>query len=388
MAKTFVHGSSGERAAPGGGGLTGPLRPVLRPAGRIASLPLLYKILLSSCLLAAATVTFAVWVTSEHIAESAGGIHWGIAGGLIVAGLGVVIAVNFVAMKAAVRPIQTLVRAMERVGQGAYDTRAAKYRVSDSQIERAIDAFNRVAQSLEEQRRQLVRLSSQVLAAEDEERKRVARELHDDTGQTLTTILVGLRGLESARGRRELLVRVDALREVVAGAMQGVRRLARALRPAVLDDLGLAPAIASLVQDLREHTEIAAEFEADGFHQRLSPQTEVALYRIAQEALTNVARHAQAHRVLVSLARDGQLVRLSVEDDGVGFDAPSRRTAGLGLFGMQERLSLWAGRSASTPARARGPASSLRCRSHEEDPHPPGRRPRRAPRRPAFPPRA
>ncbi|OGT27933.1 MAG: hypothetical protein A2Z17_04140, partial [Gammaproteobacteria bacterium RBG_16_66_13] len=335
---------SGERAAPGGGGLTGPLRPVLRLAGWIASLPLLYKILLSSCVLAGGTVVFAVWVTSEHIAESAGGIHWGIAGGLIVAGLGVVIAINFVAMRIAVRPIQALAEAMERVGRGAYDTRAAKHRVSDSQIEGAIDAFNRMAQSLEEQRQQLVRLSSQVLAAEDEERKRVARELHDDTGQALTTILVGLRGLESARGRREVAERVRALREVVAGAMQGVRRLARALRPAVLDDLGLAPAIASLVQDLREHTEIVAEFEADGVDQRLSPQTEVVLYRIAQEALTNVARHGQARRVLVSLARDGHLVRLSVEDDGVGFDVPSRRTAGgLGLFGMQERLSLVGG---------------------------------------------
>jgi two-component system sensor histidine kinase UhpB len=113
---------------------------------------------------------------------------------------------------------------------------------------------------------------------------------------------------------------------------------------AVLDDLGLAPAIASLVQDLREHTEITGEFETDGFDQRLSPQTEVVLYRIAQEALTNVARHAQAHRVLVSLARDGQLVRLSVEDDGVGFDAASRRdSGGLGLFGMQERLGLVGG---------------------------------------------
>ena len=344
MAKSVVHGSSGDRAAPGGRTLTGPLRPVLRLAGWIASLPLLYKILLSSCLLAGGTVVFAVWVTSEHIAESAGGIHWGIAGGLIVAGLGVVIAINFVAMRIAVRPIQTLAAVMERVGQGAYHTRAAKHRVSDSQIERAIDAFNRMAQSLEEQREQLVRLRSQVLAAEDEERKRVARELHDDTGQALTTILVGLRGLEGARGRRDLLVRVRTLREVVTDAMQGVRRLARALRPAVLDDLGLAPAIASLVQDLREHTEIAAEFQADGFDERLSPQTEVVLYRLAQEALTNVARHAQAHRVLVCLARDGQLVRLSVEDDGVGFDAASRWTSGgLGLFGMQERLSLVGG---------------------------------------------
>ena len=345
MAKSVVHGGSGKRAAPRGGALTGPLRPVLRLAGWVASLPLLYKILLSSCLLAGGTIVFAVWVTSEHIAKSpGGGTHWGIASGLIVAGLGVVIAINFVAMKVAVRPIQTLAEAMERVGKGAYDTRAPKHRVSDSQIERAIDAFNRMAQSLEEQRQQLVRLSSQVLAAEDEERKRVARELHDDTGQALTAILVGLRGLESARGRRDLAERVRALREVVTGAMQGVRRLARALRPAVLDDLGLTPAIASLVQDLREHTEIVAAFQADGFDQRLSPQTEVALYRIAQEALTNVARHAQARRVLVSLAREGHLVRLSVEDDGVGFDVASRRASGgLGHFGMQERLGLVGG---------------------------------------------
>ncbi|MDP2948608.1 MAG: histidine kinase [Chloroflexota bacterium] len=226
MTKSVVHSGGGGRAGPVGAGLTSAVRPVLRLAGWVASLPLLYKILLSSSLLAAGTVVFAVWVTSEHIAKSpGGGTHWGIASGLIVAGLGVVIAINFGAMKVAVRPIQTLAEAMERVGQGAYGTRAQKQRVSDSQIERAIDAFNRMAQSLEEQRQQLVRLSSQVLAAEEEERKRVARELHDDTSQALTTILVGLRGLEGARGRRVVVERVEALREVVTSAMQGVRRL-------------------------------------------------------------------------------------------------------------------------------------------------------------------
>lgn len=343
MVKSVVHDTSERR--PTSAGSPGAIRPILRLAHWAASLPLLYKILLSSCLLAGGTVALAVWVTSEHIAKSSGGgTHWGIASGLIAAGLAVVIAVNFVAMRVAVRPIQALTEAMEQVGRGAYDTRAPKRQVSDSQIERAIDAFNRMAQSLEEQRQQLVRLSSQVLAAEEEERKRVARELHDDTGQALTTVLVGLRGLESARGRRETVERVEALREVVASAMQGVRRLARALRPPVLDDLGLTPAIASLVQDLRQHTEIAAEFQADGLDQRLSLQIEVVLYRIAQEALTNVARHARAGHVLVSLARDGRLLRLSVEDDGVGFDvASSRASGGLGLFGIQERLSLVGG---------------------------------------------
>jgi signal transduction histidine kinase len=179
-----------------------------------------------------------------------------------------------------------------------------------------------------------------LLAAQELERKRMARELHDETGQALTSILLALKPLEALVGADA----ISPVRELVAGALADVRRLAVQLRPSVLDDFGLVPALARLTHDLGERSGLAVEFDtnlADG--ERLPEELETVLYRISQEALTNVLKHASAGRVQVRLARlDGSLT-LTVEDDGDGFtpsDLPEER---LGVVGMRERVSLLAG---------------------------------------------
>ena len=178
-----------------------------------------------------------------------------------------------------------------------------------------------------------------VVAAQELERKRLARELHDETGQALTSILLGLGTLENAASLDELHSSAGALREMTVQTLQDVRRLAVELRPSALDDFGLVPATERLVESFREQTGLVVEFQArlDG---RLPDELETTLYRIVQEALTNVMKHARARHVSVLLTRKGSTVAAIVEDDGRGFSPDDPRGEGLGLLGMRERLTL------------------------------------------------
>ena len=175
----------------------------------------------------------------------------------------------------------------------------------------------------------------QIVAAQELERQRLARELHDETGQALTSILLGLKQLEGAESES-----VARLRELVVATLQDVRRLAVELRPKVLDDFGLVPALERLTTGFAEHTGIAVDLEAGAITDRLPPEVETAIYRIVQEALTNVAKHAQASRVSVLLTRSDGRIKAVIEDDGQGFDADRGLGDGIGLIGMRERIEL------------------------------------------------
>jgi signal transduction histidine kinase len=182
-----------------------------------------------------------------------------------------------------------------------------------------------------------------VVAAQELERKRLARELHDETGQALTSILLGLKPLEQAADpdAREA---VAALRELVVSTLQDVRRLAVELRPSALDDFGLLPAVERLADTFREHSGLAVDLEARLGDARLPSEVETTLYRIVQEALANVVKHADASRVSVILTRREDTVSALVEDDGRGFDPETTREDALGLAGMRERVALVGGR--------------------------------------------
>ena len=179
--------------------------------------------------------------------------------------------------------------------------------------------------------------------AQELERRRLARELHDETGQALTSLLLGLRAVEEAddEERRERLAHV---RELAVATLQDVRRLAVELRPKALDDFGLVPALERLVATYTEQTGIPVDLEAMLGATRLPPGTETALYRITQEALTNVVKHAHATRVSIVLTRKDASVTAVIEDDGRGFDPGSTREGGYGLLGMRERVELLGGR--------------------------------------------
>jgi signal transduction histidine kinase len=197
----------------------------------------------------------------------------------------------------------------------------------------AVDLSQRVA-------RDTVR---RVIEAQELERARLARELHDETGQALTSILLGLQSIRAA-GSDEAAERAEAdLRELVVQALQDVRGLAVELRPAALDDFGLVAALERLVETFRERSGLHAEVEARLGSDRLPPATETALYRLVQEALTNVVKHAAATSVsIVVSVRDGG-VGAVIEDDGQGFAPEAVRDDALGLVGMRERLALLGG---------------------------------------------
>jgi PAS domain S-box-containing protein len=212
--------------------------------------------------------------------------------------------------------------------------------------------YSVVAHDVTERRRHAevrARLLEQVTAAQEEEQRRLARELHDETGQSLTSLLVGLRTLAEAPSLDAARDQVAELRRVTARTLDEVRRLARGLRPGVLDELGLVPAVEQLALDHAQMRSITVEVSAVGFGaERLPPAVEAALYRIIQEALTNAAKHSGAGTANVVLQRRREAVQAIVSDDGCGFDVeatlrtPAAR-AQLGLHGMRERAALLGG---------------------------------------------
>jgi signal transduction histidine kinase len=191
------------------------------------------------------------------------------------------------------------------------------------------------------------------VAAQELERRRLARELHDETGQALTSILLGLKSVEEARQDDDVHQAVEQLRELVVATLQDVRRLAVELRPKALDDFGLVPALERLVESFREQTGMQVELEARVGPDRLPGDVETTLYRITQEALTNIVKHAQARRVSIVLTRRDGLVTAVVEDDGRGF-AETADGERLGLLGMRERVELVGGRLTVESSEGRG----------------------------------
>ena len=202
----------------------------------------------------------------------------------------------------------------------------------------------------EERERARRELLGAVIAAQEAERARVSRDLHDDIGQALTSVLLGLR-LIDAPGRgpagdiASSASRVDELREVVTDALRRTRRLAFELRPTVLDDVGLAPALQRLVADVADRSGLAVDVAVDGLpeHDGVAPAVATAVYRVVQEALTNVVRHAGATSASVAVTVASGRLRAVVEDDGTGFDPAQPADRHLGLRGMKERAELVGG---------------------------------------------
>jgi len=197
----------------------------------------------------------------------------------------------------------------------------------------AVDLSERVA-------RDTVR---RVIAAQELERQRLARELHDETGQALTSILLGLKAIRAAATDEGAEQAEKDVRDLVVQALQDVRSLAVELRPTALDDFGLVPALERLAGTFEERSGIRTAVESSLSEERLPSEAETALYRVVQEALTNVVKHAGAETVSIVVARRGAGVSAVIEDDGRGFDAAEVRDDALGIVGMRERLALLGG---------------------------------------------
>ena len=178
-----------------------------------------------------------------------------------------------------------------------------------------------------------------VVDAQETERRRLALELHDETGQALTSILLGLKTIRASKSDADAERAEADVRALVVQALQDVRALAVELRPAALDDFGLVPALERLAETFsqRSGTEATVQATLSG---RIQPEIETTLYRVVQEALTNVVKHAGATHVSIVVARRNDSVVAAIEDDGNGFDVTDVREDALGLLGMRERLAL------------------------------------------------
>lgn len=255
-----------------------------------------------------------------------------LAGGVLA-----MVLVNVVLLRRAFAPLARLTSLMERV-----DPLRPGDRLPDigpeSEVSLLTRSFNRMLDRLERERRESARRE---LAAQERERTRIARELHDEIGQNLTAMAMLLRRLAD-EADEPIAGRLDDARSSMLAAVDDVRRVARQLRPDLLDDLGLGAALTTLCQRMEESTGVRIVRELPREPPSLSPEVETVLYRVAQESLTNVARHAHATEacLMLELGADGT-IELSVSDDGVGL--PAQVQSNGGIRGMRERALLIGG---------------------------------------------
>jgi two-component system sensor histidine kinase UhpB len=234
--------------------------------------------------------------------------------------------------------------------------RASLESLSDPDLNRLAAALNTIldrleayTRTIETYRQQLHALSGRVITAQEEERRRIARELHDETSQALATLIINLDLAEQSLPHELAQTReaLRATRRLAAQTLEEVRKLVYNLRPTALDDLGLVPALRWYARDHLDKMGVQVRLEAKGCTERLSPQVETAIFRIAQEALNNIAKHAQARNARVSLGMKDSRLTLMIEDDGRGFDVDevlrSTEERHLGLFGIEERVALLGG---------------------------------------------
>jgi len=286
------------------------------------------------------------------------------------------------------RPLLDLVHVTEAMRKGDFDQAVNPW--ADDEIGELAKAFNTMAVDLahaeaERAKREKMRAYylRRIILAQEEERKRIARELHDETGQSLASLMVGLRNVETAATREQMLARLADMRAVASKTLEAVHDLALELRPSVLDDLGLVAALERYVNAYQNRFKVNIDFQSVGLRDdRLPPLVEIAVYRIVQEALTNAAKYAQSDQISVLLEKHGGQLSVIVEDDGVGFNADATihhalSNRKLGLYGMRERAEQLGGTLLIESEIDKGTTIYLRIplvRSDDEDnPHYVGR---------------
>ncbi|HKV02244.1 MAG TPA: sensor histidine kinase [Ktedonobacteraceae bacterium] len=305
----------------------------------LLGIPVFYKVLIANSLIIFIGATGGTWLathlnTSPYATPTSLVIF-------ITLGWLVSVVLNFVVLQIAFRPLMHLGRVMRQVQAGESSLRAPLTGV-DSQADQLARTFNMVLDALDEASRLR---ASQIINAQEQERQRIARELHDETSQVLTSLLISLAVLEESVETQEARERIADTRALAHSTLRAVRNLSIDLRPSALDDLGLLPALRWYVKEYQKKCSIVVDFQSTGFKQRLPAEMETALYRIVQECLTNTAKHANARKVSITLKEDWERVYATIVDDGQGFDYEAllktpNQERGLGLAGMHERAVL------------------------------------------------
>lgn len=313
-------------------------------------LSLFEKVILANSIMLIGEALAGLWITSHNIEAH----HYLVDTSFIVVAALLGLCINILLLRASFRPLFALLTTIRAVSSGKTEERA-HISPSDAEISELAQAFNGMLDRLETTRREQATL---ILQAQEEERRRLALELHDESSQNLTALLIHievlsqhLHALPATSVTADVREQLDGGLQYLAGlsqqTLENIRTLAQQLRPSVLDDLGLCAALRWLADDGRQRLHLAIELDVDGIEEMLRtytypPAYETALFRIAQESLTNVARHAQAQNVCIELKQIAGYISLQVHDNGCGLDL-TQYHEGLGIFGMRERATLLGG---------------------------------------------
>ena len=308
-------------------------------------LSLFEKVILVNSLMLLGEALAGLWVTSHNLESH----HYLIDTSFIILATLLTLFINIFLLRMSFRPLFGLLSTIRAISAGKTQARALQSR-SDSEINELASAFNTMLDGLEEARHQQ---AAAILQAQEDERRRIALELHDEAGQNLTALLVheellqqSLSTLQTTSNGEAAYQRLESglqqLTKLTQGTLENVRVLAQQLRPSVLDDLGLLAAFRWLVEDSEERLHLSVDLHIQGFPKAahtLPPDYEMALFRIAQESLTNIARHAHTKCATLTLVREQGQIQLRIRDSGRGYNQ-AQRQSGSGIFGMHERAML------------------------------------------------
>lgn len=347
--------------------------PPRRPAPGLLRLPLPLKILVANGALVAGTAVLAVLLARLHENPV-------VAAGLAaLVGLAVSVPINWILVRLALSPLAGLQGAAERVHAGDLEARAPDSALADRGMARLISVFNDMLNRLVRSQRTLRRLSVGALDAAERERRSLASELQEDAAQRLATLLLRVELARKVVGREggceEASLHLEALRDEAAQSLDLVRRLARRLHPPELGDLGLVAALRAHARAVADQAGLPVDVEVEGAMADLEPEVALALYRVAEEALVNAVRHAEARSIHLQFRTDGGTITLVISDDGRGFEPgiESRHgSGGLGLLGMRERARSVGGSLVIASAPGAGARVAVTVPRTRRDPSEPG----------------
>jgi two-component system sensor histidine kinase UhpB len=314
---------------------------------RLSRLSLFQRIAIGNAFIIVLGAVLGTLVT-RHLAQQAA--DWWLILLFAAGGVALSLVVNFYIVSMALRPLRDLGRLAKHLLSGDPSANTSMLKNPDPYTSRMAQTLQSLVTQLEERNRELRALSERAINAQEEERRAIAQSLHDDTGQALSMLVIDLDRMDEriSPRQKELKKQVSEARSLAANSLGELRRILSGLRPAILDDLGLVPAIRWFARDCLEKEGIHVVFKAPGAPLKLPSAVATTLFRVVQEAINNIVRHADAKSVTIVLQPNGETVRLRVEDDGRGFN-PGRASRDavelqhLGLLGIRERAELLGG---------------------------------------------
>jgi two-component system sensor histidine kinase UhpB len=314
---------------------------------RLKRTPILYRIAIGNAVIIVAGALLGTFLT--RVLANITTTFWHF---LLFASVGILISLvlNFFIIKAAYQPLRELRQVVSDIQFGQAEVSKLAFEDTDPDIHHLTSALNSLISQLETSNQQLRLLSERAINAQEEERKRIARSLHDDTGQSLSTLIINLERLENHLPTQtsELGDRLRSIREMAADSLACLRNIIYDLRPAILDDLGLLPAIRWYARSNLEEAGIQVDLEFPEDFPALSQPLNTTLFRITQEGVNNIIRHSRAKNACIELGTQANDIFLRIKDDGRGFNlvhggrAPDGQH--WGLVGMQERIELVGGK--------------------------------------------